>query len=157
MIPELTQNYSDVKNKNINILNLAITPTDEKEVTLYLYRSHGHSSLLNRATLNSTREVKCPSMKLSAFLTEQDIGTVEVLFIDCEGLDLLILKSTNLFDLDIKCIYFEYWPHQNDDKSGNFSTTHYELDEFFNLYKDFYEIEECNIEGMKTFKMIRNN
>lgn len=110
-----------------------------------------------RATLNSSREVKCPSMKLSTFLTEQDIGTVEVLYIDCEGLDLLILKSVNLFDLDIKCIYFEYWPHQNDDKSGNFSTTRYELDEFFNLYKDFYEIEECNIEGMKTFKMIRTS
>lgn len=155
LLDELKANYYDVKNKNIHIDNIAITDTEDKEIELYLFDSHGHSSLMNRKTLGYKSTLRCKSCKLEDYLIDKNITNIEVLYIDCEGLDLKILNSLDLCKYNIEKIFFEYWPHENDDLNKKFNTTNNDLNDFFEKYKNIYNIEELVIEGMTSYEMTK--
>jgi FkbM family methyltransferase len=155
LLDELKVNYSDVKDKNIYIDNIAITDTEDKEIELYLFDSHGHSSLMNRKTLGYKSTLRCKSCKLEDYLIDKNITNIEVLYIDCEGLDLKILNSLDLCKYNIEKIFFEYWSHENDDLNNKFNTTNNDLNDFFEKYKNIYNIEQIVIEGMVSYKMTK--
>jgi len=160
LLDELKRNYSDITDKNIYIDNIAITDTEDKEIELYLFDSHGHSSLMNRRTLSYKSVLKCNSCKLEKYLLEKylldkNIIDIEVLYLDCEGLDLKILNSLDLNKYNIQQIFFEYWPHENDDINKKFNTTNNDLNDFIEKYKNTYNIEQIVIEDMVSYKMTK--
>jgi FkbM family methyltransferase len=155
LIDELSKNYSEIQNKNIIIDNIAITDTEDKEIQLYIFDSHGHSSLMNRRTLNYSSVITCKSCKLEKYLIDKNITEIEILYLDCEGLDLRILNSLELNKYNIRKIIFEYWPHENDDTNNKFNTTNNDLQNFIKKYKETYYIKRTAIENMESYEMCK--
>lgn len=159
LLQQLEENYRELKNDNLNIkiFNIGIVSNIQNINNLYIYHDGGLSSTLRRRTLGEPIEkIKFIPKTFNDFCLEHEISNIEVLFIDTEGLDYEILNSIDIEKINIKDIYFEYWPHENDDLNGKVLTGDHQLKKVFDKYKD-YSIKEIILGGMKSYQMQKNN
>lgn len=166
LIEELKKNYSKINNKNlkIKIFNVGIVGNNTKNVDkLYIYgddenenKLYGLSSIIKRKSWNKILEtITFIPKTFNNFCLENNIVDIEVLFIDTEGMDYEILNSIDLNKIFIQNIFFEYWPHVNDDLDNKILINDFELQKVFNKYNNYTKIE-TKLGGMKSYHMYKN-
>jgi FkbM family methyltransferase len=104
---------------NVKLFNIAITDEEDKdEIELFttsdsgFIRFEGASFNKDHVTIHTQREdiesIKIKCCSLNKFLSEQNIKTVDRLYVDTEGLDCRILAALDFEQYDIKRIQFEF-------------------------------------------------
>jgi FkbM family methyltransferase len=158
LILKLIKNYETVKQKhNVHIFNIGIVTEGTKDVnTLYFYENDnvfqsGMSSILKRKShqqiIGKTNFI--PEL-FSSFCQKNKILNIELLSIDTEGFDYEILNSIDPTLIDIKKIYFEYWPFENDDIEQKVNTGNSFLKIVMNKYKN-YILTDTFLDGQKSY------
>ena len=153
----LIRNYKKLQEKHeIVIIDSCISIDDKNFTNLYVYRSSGHSSLINRKShplKPNVRKVK--SINFNKFCEINLINEIEFLFIDTEGLDYEILNSIDMSKIDIKIIIIEHWPFDNDDLNSIYRTGPNFLNStIISKFKN-YNWEDIIIDGMKSYKLTK--
>ena len=157
LLQELKANYSSVQNQNIKIHNIAITPHKQRSASLYTHGNPDHASLIQRKSHNVGGDIiECKCLTLNQFFKKNKIVEVDLLLLDCEGLDVEILKNTNLSLANIKSIVYEHWPYENDDANNRYQTGPTLSN---NLIQDMlsqgYTCESVLIDGQPNIKLTK--
>ena len=114
-IEKLKNSYKNYK--NINILNLAISPYDNDRLTLfYADEDHPHfqvtSSDINHVKMHYPnaliKKFSVDSISINNFFRKYSISEIDFLSIDIEGLDYEVLMSIDFSKYNIKNISIEY-------------------------------------------------
>lgn len=152
---QLLRCYLGATQHTVHVHGFGIAPTTGEQ-TLYLYNNSGLSSLLNRRShqyLAGEMLVSC--ITFNEFCRQHDIGDIEYLSIDTEGLDYEILNSIDLEAVDIKEIVFEVWPHIADDLNGRYLTGEaYLNDVVLRRYVDYVRSETV-LDGIRSYVLNR--
>jgi FkbM family methyltransferase len=167
LLSKLMEYYSKLNNKNlkIKIFNIGIVGDNTKNTnTLYVYGDdnnenilYGLSSIIRRKSWNKVLDtIPFIPKTFNDFCSENNIVDVEVLFVDTEGMDYEILNSIDLNKINIKNIYFEYWPYTNDDLDNKILINDSILKKIFEKYNN-YTITEIYLGGMKSYFMNKKN
>ena len=158
LIDELTNNYSNLKNKHEIIIIPSAISTTNGTFKFYLrtdMKHFGGASLLNRKgyDLNIIREVA--AITFDKLCENYSIDVVEYLCIDTEALDYEILNSIDLSKVNIKTIFFEKWDSGDEDLNENFKNGINFLNKFIvPKYKDF-KWEIIIMDEMPTYKLTK--
>ena len=119
------ENYKNIK--NVYFYNIAICDSEDiKELEIFYAEdlSSGHlSSRKNHHTdhnnPNPINSFFIKAITINKFIEENNIGHVDILFIDTEGLDCKIVSSINLDIYNINQIYFEHMHSEKSFDNGN--------------------------------------
>ena len=86
------------------------------------------------------------------FCKLKNIKEIELLSIDTEGLDYDILNNIDLDSIDIKCIFFELWPYDNDDAENKVETGHILLNTLIQKYSN-YTLSRCAFDNQDSYRL----
>lgn len=158
LISDLEKNYQPLKDAHeIHILNYGIVTEKTKEVNnLFLYENQNEyqsgmsSILLRKSHQKIIGKITFAPMLFSSFCDMFNIKEIELLSIDTEGFDYEILNSIDPSILEIKKVYFEYWPFEDDDMENKISTGNSFLNEVLKKYSN-YNLKDIVLDGQKSY------
>jgi FkbM family methyltransferase len=118
-IPLLKERYKDIP--NVFYEEVAITATDDKEVTLY-HQPGWHDCYYSILPMKKWWDkdgyictVVVPAMKFNDLCDKWGITEIELLEVDTEGYDAEIIKSIDFDRIKIRVIIYENWGLGNDE------------------------------------------
>jgi len=130
------------------IFNIAITSQKIDQCKLYEMGLDGtHYSLSKRKSHPDSKVgglpfQTVPCMTFNAFCGKNDLQSIDLLYIDTEGLDDEILMSIDFNKIGVKKIIWELWDHNDDDECNIYNTGwHIQLEVRSKLLNMGYEIK----------------
>jgi len=112
---KITECYNKITNKHIE--NIAVSVSDEEEVSFFYHENDGPmyevaSTSINHITkhgynTDGIKELKVKCLRINNLFKKFNLKKIDILFIDTEGIDDLIIKDIDFESFDINEIYFE--------------------------------------------------